>query len=144
MIQLRAHGLIRILLACAITGLIVAQSSVSALSDTMGTMATMGKASTMPTVAKGILVDQHGMTLYTFSKDTTGTSQCVGKCADIWPPLLVPNGATASGKFSIITRTDGMKQWAYGGKPLYLFTKDTAPGQENGNGVRGLWAVAKP
>ena len=110
----------------------------------MGTMGAMGKTSTMPTVAKGILVDQNGMTLYTFSKDTAGTSNCVGTCADIWPPLLAPSGSTASGKFSIITRKDGMKQWAYDGSPLYLFTKDTAPGQEMGNGVKGLWTVAKP
>ncbi len=144
MIQLRAHGLIRVLLGCAIAGLIVAQSTTSALSDTMGTMGAMGKTSTMPTVAKGILVDQNGMTLYTFSKDTAGTSNCVGTCADIWPPLLAPSGSTASGKFSIITRKDGMKQWAYDGSPLYLFTKDTAPGQEMGNGVKGLWTVAKP
>jgi len=139
--QRRVHDLIRILLACAIVGLIVAPSSPSAAADTM---ATMGKMSTMPTVAKGILVDQRGMTLYTFSKDAPGTSNCTGKCSDFWPPLLAPSAATASGKFSIITRSDGMKQWAYDGKPLYLFSKDTAPGQENGNGVKGLWAVAKP
>ena len=144
MIQLRTHGLLRVVVGFAIVGLIVALSSVSAMSDTMGTMGSMGKASTMPTVAKGILVDQHGMTLYTFSKDAVGTSNCVGKCADLWPPLLVPSGATASGKFSVITRTDGMKQWAYAGMPLYLFSKDTAPGQQNGNGVKGLWAVVKP
>jgi len=144
MMQLRGHSLTRVLLACAIVGLIGAQTSLRAGADTMGTMGKMGKMSSMPTVAKGILVDQAGMTLYTFSKDTTGTSNCTGKCADFWPPLLAPSSATASGNFSIITRSDGMKQWAYNSKPLYLFSKDTAPGQENGNGVKGLWAVAKP
>ncbi|HUN29194.1 MAG TPA: hypothetical protein VMV65_05280 [Alphaproteobacteria bacterium] len=144
MTQLRMRGLARVLVGIAIAALIVAQSPASASADAMGTMGTMGKPSTMPTVAKGVLVDQHGMTLYTFAKDTAGTSNCIGTCADIWPPLLAPSGSTASGKFSIITRKDGEKQWAYDGKPLYLFAKDTAPGQEKGNGVKGLWAVVKP
>jgi predicted lipoprotein with Yx(FWY)xxD motif len=138
MIQHRFGGFGLALIACAITGLIITQNSPSAISATVGT------TSTMPTAHNGILVDQHGMTLYAFAKDKAGTSNCVETCATIWPPLLAPSGATASGKFSIITRTDGGNQWAYDGKPLYLFSKDTAPGQENGNGFKGLWTVVKP
>ena len=105
--------------------------------------AMMGKASTMPTFKNGVLVDQHDMTLYVFSKDTAGTSNCYGKCATLWPPLLAPSDATASGHFSIITRKDGAKQWAYNGQPLYLFAHDTSAGQEKGNGFKGLWKVVK-
>jgi predicted lipoprotein with Yx(FWY)xxD motif len=138
MIQHRFDRLALALIACAIAALIITQNSPRAIS------ATVGMTSTMPTAHGGILVDQQGMTLYTFAKDTAGTSNCVDTCATVWPPVLAPSGATASGKFSIITRTDGGKQWAYGGKPLYLFSKDTAPGQENGNGFKGLWNVVKP
>lgn len=43
-----------------------------------------------------------------------------------------------------ITRDDGAKQWAYKGKPLYLWTKDTKPGDKTGDGVNGVWKIAKP
>jgi predicted lipoprotein with Yx(FWY)xxD motif len=80
--------------------------------------------------------------LYTFTKGV----DCTGACAKAWPPLLAPADAKASGKFSIVTRPDGTKQWAYDGKPLYLFVKDKKPGQETGNGIThfgGTWSVAK-
>src|SRR5690606_36517977 len=72
-----------------------------------------------------VLTDRNGMTPYTFDKDPAGTSVCNGQCAVNWPPLLASNQAQASGDFSIITRDDGKKQWAYKGKPLYLWIKDT-------------------
>src|SRR5690242_20581370 len=70
--------------------------------------------------AKGpALADAKGMTLYTFDKDEGGKSACNGKCAENWPPLLVDAGRAAPAGYSIITRDDGGKQWAYKGKPLY-------------------------
>ncbi|HTU70829.1 MAG TPA: hypothetical protein VMF11_10980 [Candidatus Baltobacteraceae bacterium] len=136
--------------AFAIAGIIFASCFAIALPaqmgsmNAMGSMGKMGVVSAMPTVHGGALVDAKGMTLYVFAKDTAATSNCTGKCAIIWPPLLAPSGATASGKFSIITRKDGTKQWAYNGMPLYLFSKDTAPGQQKGNGIKGVWKVARP
>jgi predicted lipoprotein with Yx(FWY)xxD motif len=111
---------------------------------TQASAATVGVASAAPTFQNGILVDAQGMTLYVFSKDTKGTSNCNGACAENWPPLLAAAGAAAQGDFSIIDRSDGSKQWAYKGQPLYLFKNDTAPGQQNGNGFKGLWSVVKP
>ena len=43
-----------------------------------------------------------------------------------------------------ITRDDGTMQVTYNGLPLYRFANDTAAGQTNGEGVAGLWSVAKP
>src|SRR6185369_7267950 len=34
------------------------------------------------------LVDDKGMSLYLFTKDTPNTSVCYDKCATAWPPLL--------------------------------------------------------
>jgi predicted lipoprotein with Yx(FWY)xxD motif len=99
--------------------------------------------STRPTWKNGLLVDQQGMTLYTFSKDTNGTSNCYGRCATLFPPLLAPMFFSATGRFTLIARKDRTIQWAYDGKPLYLCAKDTAPGQENCNGFDGLWSVPK-
>ena len=98
-----------------------------------------------PTAKNGMFVDAKGMTLYTFAKDTSGKSVCNGKCAENWPPLLVADGAKASGDWSIVTRDDGLKQWAYKGKPLYAWVKDTKPGDTTGDGfLNGAWHIARP
>jgi predicted lipoprotein with Yx(FWY)xxD motif len=90
------------------------------------------------------LVDSKGMTLYTFDKDSEGKSVCYDKCAANWPPLTAPAGAKADGKYSVIDRTDGTKQWAYNGQPLYTWVKDAKPGDATGDGVGGVWYLAKP
>lgn len=96
--------------------------------------------------AKGkTLVDANGMTLYTFDKDSDGKSACYDKCAVNWPPLAAEAGAMAEGEWTVITRDDGTMQWAYEGKPLYTFIKDTAKGDVTGDGLAdGTWHVAQP
>jgi predicted lipoprotein with Yx(FWY)xxD motif len=89
-------------------------------------------------------VDAKGMTLYTFDRDTAGKSACNGQCAQNWPPLMAAAGAAPSGDWSVVTRDDGSKQWAYKGKPLYLWVKDTKPGEVTGDGVNNVWHVAAP
>ncbi|WP_201861642.1 COG4315 family predicted lipoprotein [Microvirga soli] len=90
------------------------------------------------------LVDAKGMTLYTFDRDAAGKSACNGQCAQNWPPLMAAASASASGDWSVVTRDDGSKQWAYKGKPLYLWVKDTKPGEVTGDGVNNVWHVAMP
>ena len=65
--------------------------------------------------AKGkTLVDAKGMTLYAYDRDTTaGKSACNGNCATNWPPLMASADAKADGAWTVITRDDGGKQWAY-------------------------------
>ncbi len=92
-----------------------------------------------------VLADAHGMTLYTFKKDGHDKSNCVDKCAVNWPPFAAPADAKASGHWSVVSRADGTKQWAYKGKPLYTWTKDHKPGETTGNGfLNGAWQVAHP
>jgi predicted lipoprotein with Yx(FWY)xxD motif len=43
----------------------------------------------------------------------------------------------------VIVRDDGSRQWAYKGKPLYLWVKDHKPGDTTGDGFRGVWHVAR-
>ena len=90
------------------------------------------------------LVDAKGMTLYTFDRDAGGKSACNGQCATNWPPLMAAAGAAASGDWSVVTRDDGSKQWAYKSKPLYLWVKDTKPGEVTGDGVNNVWHIATP
>ncbi len=91
-----------------------------------------------------VLTDAKGMTLYIFVKDDAGKSNCNDKCADAWPPLMADEGAAAAEKFSVVTRDDGSKQWAYKERPLYLWVRDEKPGDTSGEGVGNVWLVARP
>jgi len=99
------------------------------------------------TTMDGVLVGPTQMTLYVFDKDTAGSgkSMCNGGCATNWPPLMAPADATPSGDWSVVTRDDGSKQWAYKGRPLYHWAKDAKPGDKTGDGMLNkAWHVAKP
>lgn len=94
-----------------------------------------------------ILTNAQGLTLYYFKPDTATKSACTGTCAGNWPPLLFtgtgsPSSATTlPGTLSVISDANG-QQVEYNGHPLYIFAKDTAPGQTNGEGIKGIWFVA--
>ena len=91
------------------------------------------------------LVDAKMMTLYSFTKDTAGVSNCYDNCAKNWPPLMAAADAKPMGDWTIVTRKDGTRQWAYEGVPLYTWIKDTKPGDATGDGVgNGAWTVAAP
>lgn len=88
------------------------------------------------------LNDSTGKPLYTFARDTTpGKSACNGPCVAAWPPLMATSTDKDMGDWTVITRDDGGKQWAYKGKPLYTYAKDTA-GQP-ATGVSQAWPRAK-
>jgi predicted lipoprotein with Yx(FWY)xxD motif len=93
----------------------------------------------------GVLVGPNKMTLYTFDKDAEpGKSACNGGCATNWPPLKAAGDAKDMGPWSVVTRDDGSKQWAYKGKPVYYWAKDSKPGDKTGDGVGGVWKIATP
>ena len=92
-----------------------------------------------------ILADAKGMTLYTFAKDQPGVSNCNDNCAKNWPPLMAAADAMPMGDWTIVTRADGSRMWAYKGMPVYLWIKDAKPGDNTGNGVgNGAWKTAVP
>lgn len=102
-------------------------------------------ASDMPTrAADGRLIGPSGNTLYVFAKDTNGMSNCNDKCADNWPPLTVANAAKPMGDYTVVTRSNGTKQWAYRGQPLYYFAKDKGASDMVGDGMGGNWKIVKP
>lgn len=91
-----------------------------------------------------ILVSESGMTLYVFDKDTVvGKSACNGPCIALWPALKADADAKPAGAYTVITRDDGARQWAYKDKPLYFWVKDQKPGDRTGDGVNGIWHVAR-
>jgi predicted lipoprotein with Yx(FWY)xxD motif len=118
--------------------------SLAAAAALMSACASAGPASVK--TESGMLVNSASMTLYTFDKDPAGSgkSLCNGPCAKNWPPLMASSSDAASGDWTIATRDDGSKQWAYKGKPLYLWVKDQKPGDKTGDGVNKVWHVAQP
>ena len=96
--------------------------------------------------AKGkVLTNDKGLTLYVFDKDSGGKSACNGPCAGNWPPLMAAADAMQMGDYSVITRDDGSKQWAYKGHPLYTWKDDKKQGDITGDGfANGVWHIAQP
>ena len=90
-----------------------------------------------------VLTSAKGFTLYSFAPDTPTTSQCNGTCAQNWPPVQGPTTAPGvTGTFGTIKRSDGSAQATFDGHPLYTFVGDTAPAQNQGDGLNaagGLW-----
>jgi predicted lipoprotein with Yx(FWY)xxD motif len=95
------------------------------------------------------LTDANGMTVYLFTPDTTAdASACYDKCAENWPiveatdDMTLPEGVP--GELGSFERTDGITQATYNGIPLYLWVKDTAPGDTTGQNVGGVWFIVPP
>lgn len=92
-----------------------------------------------------VLADFRGMSVYMFDGDSrAGKSACTGQCLRDWTPLAAPLTAVPRGEWSVMRRDDGSPQWTYKGHPLYTFVKDAKAGDTNGDGVGGLWHVARP
>jgi len=117
-------------------------------SATIAACTSMPKNPTM--VSNDMVTGSNGMTLYVFDQDVAGSgkSTCNGPCAENWPPLIASDFAKVSeggsSDLTLITRDNGKQQWALKGKPLYYWFKDQKPGDKTGDGVKGVWHIAKP
>lgn len=134
---------------------VVLLATVALLGTVLGTLSGSSFAQSDATVATSesaelgtFLTDAEGKTLYLFTKDVPGTSNCTGDCLANWPafvaedPLTLPDGIP--GELTQITRDDGSQQVAYNGLPLYYFAADAAPGETTGQGVGDVWFVVAP
>ncbi|MFN8346620.1 MAG: hypothetical protein U0X91_16575 [Spirosomataceae bacterium] len=95
-----------------------------------------------------VLTGENGKTLYFFTSDISGQSQCTGNCLTNWPVFYKENPSLGTNlvasDFTAITRADGTKQTAYKGWPLYYYAADTKAGDIGGEKVGNIWFVAKP
>ena len=126
---------------------LTAALATAALLAACGTTApTTSQPSTPTQATDGTLIGPDGRTLYFLTRDAqgSGASACYDQCAVNWPPLAVASGAQPQGDYTILVRSDNTRQWAYKGQPLYYFAKDTRPGEKLGDGVNGVWKVARP
>lgn len=86
---------------------------------------------------------RHEFSLYTFDNDTAGTSNCTATCLNNWPALMADEGAVAVPPYTLVARSGGKFQWALNDMPLYFFAGDTAAGETKGEGVGGIWHLAR-
>ena len=85
-----------------------------------------------------------GFPLYVSDSDKPGVSTCVAGCARAWVPLAVDAADKNNvGNWTIITREDGTRQWAYKGQPVYTLFHDNVE-KPIGNGVEGVWHFLEP
>lgn len=133
-------------------------SSASGTSKTATATEASGSPSTVSTrTAKGAsvgtamgphgtyLVGPSGRALYLWVADANGWSNCLGRCAEVWPPLLTAGSPVASGSavaadLGTTTRSDTTQQVTYKGHPLYYFITDQLPGSTHGQGSDGFGA----
>lgn len=96
-----------------------------------------------------VLVTRGNQALYywTPEKRRPGKIVCTGRCANAWPPLIVPKGVTVprklagfAGTFGTIRRPDGRTQLTYNRLPLYTYAHE-GPGQVLCNNVDGWFVV---
>jgi predicted lipoprotein with Yx(FWY)xxD motif len=96
-------------------------------------------------VSMHVLTDGDGKTLYYAATDTPARSTCTGSCAAVWPPLLSDSAPATEeplpGKLALVKTSNG-SQVSYNGHLLYTYSLDTAPHQDNGQGIAGKWWVA--
>ncbi|MEV6365285.1 hypothetical protein AB0L86_00130 [Micromonospora musae] len=104
---------------------------------------------TVPKMGK-VVTDEKGWVLYRFDNDSADppSSNCVDKCAAVWPPALTDGDPQLSGvaadDVGTITRQDGTRQLTLAGWPVYRYIGDKKPGQWKGQGVGGTWFVVAP
>jgi predicted lipoprotein with Yx(FWY)xxD motif len=102
------------------------------------------EAQVVPSALAVALTDADGMTLYVFDGDARRDGQaCTSSSCEVqWLPIGAPTLAMPVGDFSIVTRLDGSRQWAYKGRPLYAYAGDHLRGDVHGAGVDKRWEIA--
>ncbi|HET7320399.1 MAG TPA: hypothetical protein VFI84_02300 [Candidatus Saccharimonadales bacterium] len=142
-----------VVIAAAVIIYAVTRNSSSTASNSYGTTTQTNKPKTQTSTSivqtktatnvGQYLADSNGNALYTYGADKTGVSNCTGSCLYSWPIYDASNApASLPANVTVITRSDGGKQYAYKGMPLYTFTSDSS-GQVTGDGVSNFH-VAKP
>jgi predicted lipoprotein with Yx(FWY)xxD motif len=98
------------------------------------------------------LVDKDDRTLYYFSNDVNGASNCTGGCLTEWPVYYVDkasatfDGGLNAADFNTIITASGKPQTTYKGWPLYYYAPagvPEAPKETKGEAVGNVWFVAK-
>jgi predicted lipoprotein with Yx(FWY)xxD motif len=103
-------------------------------------ISTPAEISVANTILGHVLASATGQTLYTHGPSYKSDDfTCLNECLDNWNPVTAPWAANNSGAFSVHARGDGIYQWSYEDKTLFLYAGDSTRGDTNGEGVDGVW-----
>ena len=81
-----------------------------------------------------------GKRLYVYDLDKNGASFCNADCEGARTPVYARSDAATKGLWTVISRYDGTKQWAYKGQPVYTLFHDD-PDAPSGDGEGGVWHI---
>jgi predicted lipoprotein with Yx(FWY)xxD motif len=79
--------------------------------------------------------------VFTSEHDSNRQSHCDPACRKVWIPLIAAQLARAQGDWSFVELGQGIRQWAYQGKPLYTYSLDQHSVGLAGTEVSGWHAV---
>jgi predicted lipoprotein with Yx(FWY)xxD motif len=143
-------GAVALLAACSSSASSTSTPAASTASSAPAAGATGASSTALVITTKSssagsFLTNGSGQAIYLWMKDGKNSSVCSGACVGAWPPVTTTGGLTAAGgasmaDLSTFTRSDGTKQVAYDGHPLYYFVGDSAPGEVKGQGSDGFGA----
>ena len=104
------------------------------------TITTPPELSVASSVLGHVLASANGLTVYVARQENESQIvECNEDCLKTWTPVTAPWAAADYGDFSVHSRTDGVYQWAYKGKPLFVYSGDSETGDLNGHNVDGIW-----
>jgi predicted lipoprotein with Yx(FWY)xxD motif len=105
------------------------------------------------TTRANILVNSHGLAVYTLSGDSARHPECTqaNGCFMFWPPVKVASARKVSRAAGVkgrlgTWRRNGFLQLTLNGHPLYTFSQDRQKDHATGEGLRtfgGTWHVSR-
>ena len=84
-----------------------------------------------------LLTNDKNYSVYAYEADTTDASLCDLECTRTWKPVPAPAIARATGEWSTLERSPGVRQWVFRGKPLYTYVLDQHSWSQEGSDVVG-------
>jgi predicted lipoprotein with Yx(FWY)xxD motif len=84
-----------------------------------------------------LLTNDKNYSVYAFEADRSDASMCDRECTRTWKPVAAPALARATGEWSTLDRSPGVRQWAFRGKPLYTYVLDQHSWSQEGSDVAG-------
>jgi predicted lipoprotein with Yx(FWY)xxD motif len=107
--------------------------------------AATGASAAQPHLSDGMLVDEHGMTLYAYAgHGVPDSTVCEGSCELNFPAAMADPHDMPTGNLTFVTAPTGARQWAYKGRPLYLGRMDKKPGDHQADGLNSTWYPVRP
>jgi predicted lipoprotein with Yx(FWY)xxD motif len=90
----------------------------------------------------GLYTDEAGRELFFYRYGAAEAQRfpCAAECSPAWTPLYAGYYDVAHGDYAIMVRADGNWQWAYRGRPIYVYSGRMLALAQDPQMRSGLWA----